>query len=345
MREKDNNWLKYSAMGSVAEDEFARDAADGFAMFPSAGSKIGLLGLKFNILLIKKAWIMLSIPAKIMIASAIVSITGVVIITSNSSQEMFYGQNQAPYISQSSQMDSSLAQNENTDTISISQTEKSSTYSDELIADYDIPKEIDKVMSRPEMVELIGYSPICNSSTSTTIVSSYPTPIYWIDEYRIIDYSKLRDDVTLLANMEFEGLNAKYENQNMVSEDDEYVTRDTIPYIQYASSALTYLKNGFYKESINKWSLVLSQYPDDENALFYIAYSNFLSKDYQKALQYFNKAESGYFQVFDEESRWFIAQCLIELKRLDEAKKILKSIIDQNAHYTQQAKILLEKLP
>lgn len=343
MRGKNNNWLKNSGMGSVVEDEFSRDAAEGFAMFPSAGSKIGLLGLKFNLLLIKKAWIMLTLPAKIMIASAIVSITGVVIITTSAAPDIFQGESQYPNISHFSRMDSTLVQIVPSDTVINNNTEQSTHSNNPELAQ--AKEDIDAIMSDPEMVELIGYSPICQATTSTTIVTSYPTPIYWVGAYKIIDYSKLRNDASRMTDLPLGGLDAKYENQNMISGDDEFVTRDTIPYIAYVSSALSNIKAGEYHESINKWGIVLSQYPDDENALFYIAYSHFLSKNYQKALQYFYKAEAGYFQVFDEESMWFIAQSLVELKNFDEAKRILYSIIDNNSFYSHQANKILEQLP
>ena len=168
----------------------------------------------------------------------------------------------------------------------------------------------------------------------------------YIHDFKLIDYSKIRSgNVKQNMNEHLNGTSAKHANKlNDQTTEDDFIFDKDLAYIDVISTAMYHLKNGNYAYSMKELNLILSTFPDDRNANFYKAYILYNTENFQESLEYFSKAFDVKLANFYEESKWFSALSLIQLKRKKEGEKILLQIVIHNGFYAEQAKNLLNEL-
>ena len=107
---------------------------------------------------------------------------------------------------------------------------------------------------------------------------------------------------------------------------------------------MSFFADGNYKKALNRYLLILEQYPNDQNALFYggLTYHNLGKND--EAIAFFDKINNGDIFVFSEEALWYKVKALIKLKKNNEAKSILQEIIAHGGFYSKDAIALRRKL-
>ena len=171
------------------------------------------------------------------------------------------------------------------------------------------------------------------------------TAVDYLFDLMVVDYRELSRDNQKITYKRFElgGLSADQEGESQ--DDNDLIEREVnVPYYDYLRKSMSFFAEGNYKKALNRYLLILEQYPNDLNALFYggLSYHN-LGKN-EEAILFFNQIINGDIYVFSEEALWYKAKALIKLKKKAEAKLILEEIIAHAGFYSQKAIALSAKL-
>lgn len=161
--------------------------------------------------------------------------------------------------------------------------------------------------------------------------------VYMLD-LMVVDYRVIKRDNKKIhyKRMELSGLSASEENENENHEQFTF-TEVEVPYVNYLRQSMIYFADGKYKKALVRYQTILEQYNDDINAHFYGGLCLYNLGQYEEAINYFDQLIYDEYNVFDQESSWYKAKALIQLKRINEAKSILKTIIAQGGFYSKQA--------
>ena len=100
---------------------------------------------------------------------------------------------------------------------------------------------------------------------------------------------------------------------------------------------MSFFAESQFKKSLNRYLLILEQYPNDLNALFYGGLSYYNLGKFEKSMTFFDQILNGKESVFIEETSWYKTKCLIQLDRKQEAQELLDEIIASGGFYTKQA--------
>lgn len=169
--------------------------------------------------------------------------------------------------------------------------------------------------------------------------------VAYLFDLRVVDYRKISRENEKITYKRFElsGISANHEGET--EDENDLIEREVkVPYYDYLRKSMSFFANGNYKKALNRYVLILEQYPNDLNALFYggLSYHNLGKND--EAIVFFDKIINGDIFVFSEEALWYKAKALIKLKKTNEAKSILEEIIAHGGFYTQEAIALRRKL-
>lgn len=155
--------------------------------------------------------------------------------------------------------------------------------------------------------------------------------------YKMADYTAIRDNTWEKFDVDDLGLPAKWKSE---SEKEEYL-RDHpdrfTPYIDYITTCISAFDQEKYETAIQRFSVVLDQYPDDVNALFYSAMSEFHLMRYNSAIAFFKQVEKNMIRTFNEESFFYHAMCLKSLGDVDGANSHFVKVIKLNGFYRERA--------
>ena len=119
---------------------------------------------------------------------------------------------------------------------------------------------------------------------------------------------------------------------------------NNITYINYLDQALDKIERNNFLSAMYDFDIILDQFPEDANAVFYKAVCLQKMNNNQAALKYFDLALSLRINTFHEESKWHKSQILKEERQYAAAEKILKEIITENGYYGVHAKKDLDEL-
>jgi TolA-binding protein len=152
--------------------------------------------------------------------------------------------------------------------------------------------------------------------------------------YKIADYTDLRYD-NWPAN-DNGSLPANLENRFQQSVEKELIFIG-IPYLEYVTGCLEAYDAKNFGEAMRQFKIILNQFPDDVNGLFYTAMSNYYAGNYEAAITYFQKVNRNPIRSFREEANFYEAKSLKALGRIDEAKVMFQKIVDIQGFYADQA--------
>lgn len=122
------------------------------------------------------------------------------------------------------------------------------------------------------------------------------------------------------------------------------VTNEEITYTAFLEQALSKTKAGNYYEAIDDFNLILEQFPNDQNAIFYKAFCMYELNSNDVALKEFDKVLDGRINTFHEESMWYKGLIYKEERQYAAAEKVLEEIVNDNGYYGVQAKKELDEL-
>ncbi len=173
------------------------------------------------------------------------------------------------------------------------------------------------------------------------------TKIIYLFELKVIDYTKVYEQQIIRTKTVYNpGLDAKYSNisDKFAKKKFEDQILDSVTYVDVLQVCLGYYKNGAYEKSLDNFAIILRKHPEELNAKFYGALANFDLGNYKKAIRNFDFVIEHPISVFNPESEWYKAQCLVGLGKTKKAKNQLEKIILNNGFYSSQAKLLLTQI-
>ena len=200
--------------------------------------------------------------------------------------------------------------------------------------------------------EPIEYDPIPEIETPSEIAevtperkAQRPTPdpsdFIYIFNHRTYDYSEVYEN-DIEEEFVFEnGVPASFENEDRMRESGSETRVRTYAYEDVLEAGIFKLKKRRYKQAIQKFNLILGQFPEDQNALFYGGFANFHLGEYEVAIKWFDQVISNPNITFHEEAEWYKAKSLLASGETAAGKELLKQIIDLNGFYAEQAKAAL----
>ncbi|MEO8067766.1 MAG: hypothetical protein ABI599_08755 [Flavobacteriales bacterium] len=111
-----------------------------------------------------------------------------------------------------------------------------------------------------------------------------------------------------------------------------------VPYLEHFDAALAAFAGSDYKRTLSDLRVVLAQYPNDVNALFYAGLSCYNLGLFSKAESYFERAAVHPVRSFDEEALWYQALSVERTEGFEAARPLYATIAHSGGFYAQQAR-------
>ncbi|MEY4893678.1 MAG: hypothetical protein RL751_488 [Bacteroidota bacterium] len=148
----------------------------------------------------------------------------------------------------------------------------------------------------------------------------------FIKNFKVLDYRYYRDG-------------SKAQRQTF-SEDELGEQSLTVPYLNLLNKAIVDFSNEDYKLALLHFDEILSNYPDDANALFYGAMCLFNLSEYRQAESRFLKLQDIPFANFSEEGNWYLLHIYQKVKNKTAFELLKNQIIESKGFYSSRAKNL-----
>ena len=217
------------------------------------------------------------------------------------------------------------------------------------LSDYSITPESNQagVVSKNEDIAVKSPNSSTNSmysspatARSMAIVDKSNTAqdsITYIEGLKTIDYTSAYN--TPSKNKLESGAPAEYENVSKMKKDGA-PSKSSIQAINYndiLEKGLTKYKLGNYEGAIEDLNTILSQFPNDLNAIFYTALAYYNLDKSELALKNLDKVLTDVNKTFYDEAKWYKVLTLIKQGRTQRAKEILNEIIAAKGFYKDKA--------
>ncbi|MCB0402657.1 MAG: tetratricopeptide repeat protein [Flavobacteriales bacterium] len=162
-----------------------------------------------------------------------------------------------------------------------------------------------------------------------------------LSDYKVVDYTDAyQQEYDKLQAVEVKSVTANYETQQEAEEAEREMDEITveITYKTTLEKAMAYYKAQKYTLALDQFNVILQEHPDEVNGLFYGGLSNYHLGRFEKAEGELNKVLVNPKKQFNQEAEWYKALTLIELKKTEEAKKLLQKIATAPGFYQTRAK-------
>lgn len=151
-----------------------------------------------------------------------------------------------------------------------------------------------------------------------------------------IDYSVIYTN-SIPLKQEYSGTDASKANEEEKGVETSSGSQQLIiSYKEQLKRSLFQLKEKNYTRAIENFEIILTHFPHDANAEFYIGYALYYQKRYKNAIPYFDKAMTNAFDFFFEDAEWFKANSLEKMGNIKEAHKLYKKIKTDGGYYSYQ---------
>ncbi len=222
----------------------------------------------------------------------------------------------------------------------------------EIVQNQTEQSEIKKTQSASnsnDKIELLDIKVIDDSEEKVTDVieiknKAYPF-VYFYD-LAVVDY---RGDENRLQTIEkttyvTTGLSANYENNEAKASTDLVEKISKVAYMDYLEESMWYFSKAKYKNALNRFNVILEQYPNDLNALFYGGLTNFNFGRYELALDSFNAIINQGDNPFYQDAIWYRVKSNLKLNHPAQAKSDLEYLSLNSEYYQTKALELLQKI-
>ena len=168
--------------------------------------------------------------------------------------------------------------------------------------------------------------------------AEYVPATYLFDMF-VVDYRRIeRDNVSIsYTKYEFTGTSAEFESEAHEQNAELIEKKVDVPYFNYLTNSMKHFATGDYKKSITNYLVILEQYPDDANALFYGGLCYYNLNKFDKSIEFFNRILKLPINAFKEEAKWYKVKSLIKKGQKVEAGNLLDEIISEGGFYMEQA--------
>ena len=207
-----------------------------------------------------------------------------------------------------------------------------------------INQEMDSAIQKPS--KPINFSTVIITPVSESKIKYISNaPITYIQDLKVTNYAALYFKKNQYIKLPVKGgLPVSYANK------EDYVNtrsglKQSADYFLHEelSEALLSFKKGNYKQSIYALNVISSYNSEDINCNFYLGMSYYQTKNYIKALDYFERCIENANNTFLQEALYYQAVCLNESGNTEKASKLFKSIAEEGEFYSEKAKGYLRK--
>lgn len=208
---------------------------------------------------------------------------------------------------------------------------------------------INEKITAPEVLETLPSKPLHltlpeNEEDEEIVFQFTPNaPVVFIHNLKVTNYRlyyfKQNDVVDLNTNM---GVSAQYANKADIakvylSTSNSYLAHKII------KQAMKYFNSNKLFPCIEELTLLYDYNHDDANAQFYLGMCYYQLGKYAIAKNFFQKNLDNINNIFHQESDFYQAVCLLNMKQTEEANKQLQNIASNKGFYSARAKEVLDK--
>ncbi len=168
--------------------------------------------------------------------------------------------------------------------------------------------------------------------------------VKYLQELLIVDYSKIRTSKIKHSVFELSGIPASSENLHSPKPENDLINVKSVDYDEFLLNAMIDFRKNRFKSALKKYKIILQQYPDDINGLFYGALCYFNINQFSNAIDHFDGCINHFYNTFDEEANWYKGLSLYEQNELNSCIEALNNIISKKGFYTEKAENLLGKI-
>ena len=185
------------------------------------------------------------------------------------------------------------------------------------------------------------------SSTDNSIDVERPkgNSIYHIENYKVVDYRQLRSVLFTEQSRLPGGLPPSAENEEDTGRHLlPNKNKEEVAYTEFLEQAMIRFANGQFTRALADFEIILGNYPNDANALFYGGLSAYNSGAYSKAEELLKKSHESSISTFSEESEFYLAKSLLAQGKSVEAEELFHAVVAKRGFYYEQAKALLKTI-
>ena len=165
-----------------------------------------------------------------------------------------------------------------------------------------------------------------------------------LSDFIFVDYRGIRSDADF-RETPVSGLRANLRSDEASDALDESIHSTTqLSYHQFLKETAAAMKTQNWQFASERFELILQKYPDDLNALFYLAFIKHGQQAFEESLAYLERCEKSIYGNFDQETSWYKLKNYFEMKNYDLAQKQAQKIIEADGFYKAQAEELLRGL-
>ncbi len=158
----------------------------------------------------------------------------------------------------------------------------------------------------------------------------------WVNGYKVVDYRvdmrKNKTNFTIPAMTD----------RNTAENPPE--TRESMGYFDFLAGALDKYDAGDFENALYDFRIILNQYPDDLNAIFYAGLCHYHKGNYDRSIRVMERVVEHRINTFDQDAQWYSALAYSEQEYKDTCLALLEQIAGENNHYGAKAGDLLEKI-
>ncbi len=162
-------------------------------------------------------------------------------------------------------------------------------------------------------------------------------PTAYVYGFKVVDYREIKRTKENVSYKRYElgGVAANQENETSTTELIEQEVE--LPYFSYLTKTMSFFNEQNFKASLNRHLIILEQYPEDLNALFYSGLAYYNLGKYDESIQFFSQIMTLDNEVFNQEAEWYRAKSLLQLDQKKEARTALEEIIMKGGFYVKDA--------
>lgn len=178
-----------------------------------------------------------------------------------------------------------------------------------------------------------------NKDQKTMVIADYKL-VNYLDEYQESYEAEKR------MTPKLESVSAGYENKQDKKVAQQQIDEVTIEvtYKVTLERAIYLYKIHKYIKALNEFEMISAKHPDEVNAQFYSGLCFYHLGQNVNAINKFDAVLKNKETEFNEETNWYKALTLLKLKNITDAKKVLKSIVQENGFYKTKAEEQLKGL-
>jgi tetratricopeptide (TPR) repeat protein len=166
--------------------------------------------------------------------------------------------------------------------------------------------------------------------------------IYHIEDYKVVDYRGIREAPISGWNIKSGGVPAEYENADELNNSELRAEMVTVPYVDFLQSIIVEFSSAEYKLAIRGCEDILDTYPDDANALFYLAMAYYYNEQFEYAEKAFLKSLNVPVRIFRQESRFYLGKSFLATGQIEKANSVFRVVAEEEGFYAEKALELLK---